>query len=453
MNTAVTDYSSSIPKASTPFEDSPLRFMHIKAIAGGMGGQFTDGYIIGTIGVALSMATSELSLTNFWIGLIAAGSLFGILIGSMLAGSVVDRIGRKGIFNLTIWAFAITAFLQLFVTSPEQLLVLRLVLGVAIGADYAVSISLVSELAPKRHRARIMSSVMIAWITGFVFAYFAGVMIEGMGESAWRWVLASSFVPAAITLIIRFGTPESPLWLLSRGRRQEADAIVKKHLGPDVSLPVEADLEKRGGWSQLFSRAWRRNTFVGSAFYFCQVVPFFALGTFIPRVLEAIKVENSEAGSLLYNFFLLVGILVGFWIVDKISRRAFLMTSFYFCAATLIALTVWVGMPPMLALALFSAFAVVMSASTVLEYAYLPELFPTHLRASGVGFSVAMSRLGGAGGTFLLPIVMADYGVQATLGICIGALVLGGVICQLFAPEPDNLNFSGTQGTLFERVS
>ncbi|WP_305881841.1 hypothetical protein [Pseudomonas sp. R37(2017)] len=71
-----------------------------------------------------------------------------------------------------------------------------------------------------------------------------------------------------------------------------------------------------------------------------------------------------------------------------------------------------------------------------MAYAYLPELFPIELRASGIGFSVAMSRLGAAGATFLLPIVMDGYGVQATLGICIGALVLGGVICQVLAPEP-----------------
>ncbi|WP_449432638.1 MFS transporter [Pseudomonas putida] len=436
MSTVVTGYSDSVSPGSIPFDDAPLRRVHVKAIAGGMGGQFTDGFIIGMIGIALSMAAGDLHLNNFWTGLIAAGSLLGILFGSLLAGSVVDSIGRKGIYNLTIWVFAVAAVLQFFVTSPEQLLALRLVLGLAIGADYAVSLSLVSELAPKRHRGRIMSAVMIAWVAGFVFAYFAGVLIENMGEGAWRWALASSFVPAAVTLLIRMGTPESPLWLISKGRREEAQAIVEQHMGADIALPEQSTVQKKAGWAQLFSRTWRKNAFVGAAFYFCQVIPFFALGTFIPRVLEAIKVENSEAGSIIYNIFLFVGILAGFWIVDKISRRAFLIGSFYFCAAVLLVLTLWAGMPPLLAVVLFSAFAVVMSGCTVLEYAYLPELFPTELRASGIGFSVAMSRLDAAGGTFLLPIVMETHGVQATLGICIGALLLGGVICQAFAPEP-----------------
>ena len=109
-------------------------------------------------------------------------------------------------------------------------------------------------------------------------------------------------------------------------------------MGSDIALPVDNGVQKKAGWAQLFSRTWRKNAFVGAAFYFCQVIPFFALGTFIPRVLEAIKVENTEAGSIIYNIFLFVGILAGFWVVDKISRRAFLIGSFYFCAAVLLVL-------------------------------------------------------------------------------------------------------------------
>jgi MFS transporter, putative metabolite transport protein len=437
MSTTTGNYIDELRSTSqTPFEDAPLCKVHVKAIAGAMGGQFTDGYIIGTIGIALSLATAQLQLSNFWIGLIAAGSLAGILCGSLISGFIVDRIGRKSIYSLTMWVFAVAAILQFFVTSPWQLLILRLLLGVAIGADYAVAISLVSELAPQRHRGRVMSSVMVAWVAGFVVAYIAGVYMESLGENAWRWVLASSFVPALITLVIRFGTPESPLWLLIKGRRKEAIQVIAKHFGSSIALPIVSDTPHSTSWSKLFSRKWRRNSFVGAAFYFCQVIPFFALGTFIPKVLQSINIEDANAGGIIYNIFLFIGVLIGVWVVEKVSRRAFLMASFYFCAATLLILTVWIGMPPWLVLVLFSAFALVMSGSTVLEYVYLPELFPTELRASGIGFSVAMSRLGAAGGTFLLPIMMANYGVQATLSSCVAALLLGGVICQLWAPVP-----------------
>ncbi|MDN7676437.1 MFS transporter [Burkholderia oklahomensis] len=423
--------------ALIPFEDAPMRQVHIKAIAGGMGGQFTDGYIIGVIGIALSLATSQLHLTNFWIGLIAAGSLAGILCGSLMAGSLVDRIGRKVIYSATILVFAIAAVLQYFSASAEQLFALRLLSGVAIGADYAVSLSLVSELAPRRHRGRIMSAVMVAWVAGFVTAYVVGVYLQQFGPQAWRWALASSLLPAVVTLVARFGTPESPLWLLAKGKRDEAFRVIERYFGRDIALPVVGAAVRSSSWSGLFSREWRRNTIIGGAFYFCQVIPFFALGTFMPKVLAAIQVENPNAGGVAYNIFLLVGVLLGVWVVDKISRRAFLMGSFYFCAAALLALTLWNGITPMAAIVLFSAFGVVMSASTVLEFVYLPELFPTELRASGIGFSVAISRIGGAGGTFLLPTLMAEYGIHVTLGSCVIALLMGGLICQLWAPEPE----------------
>lgn len=427
----LTTYSKLIP-----FEDAPLRRAHVKAIAGGMGGQFTDGYIIGIIGIVLSMATGALQLTDLWIGLIAAGSLAGILFGSLLSGLVVDKIGRKSIYNLTIWVFTLGAIAQFFVTSPEQLLALRLLLGIAIGADYAVSISMVSELAPKRLRPRIMSTVLLGWVVGFSSALIIGVYIESLGEMAWRWALLSSVVPAAITLVIRAGTPESPLWLLAKGRQKEAQDIVKKHLGDDIALPVVSAGHKSARWSKLFSPKWRRHTFVGAAFYFCQVVPFFALGTFMPKIMQSIKVDNPDLGGIVYSVFLTIGACIGLMVVDKFSRRSFLIGSFYSGAVVLLILTIWLDMPATLVIVLFSIFALILSGAQVLEYVYLPELFPTELRGSGIGFSVAMSRVGGAGATFLLPMVISNYGVQTALGSCVGVMVLGGLICQFFAPEP-----------------
>ncbi|MBN3723691.1 MFS transporter [Burkholderia sp. Ac-20379] len=402
-----------------------------------MGGQFADGYIIGIVGIALSLATVSLKIDAFWAGLIASGSLIGILIGSLISGLVVDRFGRKSIYVLTVEVFVVVSVLQYFVHSPAQLLVLRVILGIAIGADYAVSLSLMSELSPKRYRARMMSAIMVAWYAGFVTAYIAGLYIGRLGGDAWKLAFVSCAVPAAITLVVRLGTPESPLWLLSKGRVEDARQVVVRHFGEDVALPILSKEIKPGSFSQLFGKKWRRSTFVGSVFYFCQVIPLFALGAFIPRIMEAIEVKDPSVGVVVYNVSLFVGVFLGLWVVGKISRRAFLAGSFYFNAAALAILTFWGGMPAFWIVAIFCAFALVMSGSSVLEYVYLPELFPTELRGSGIGFSVAMSRVGGAGATFLLPIIMSGYGVHITLGCCVAALAFGGVICHLFAPEPE----------------
>jgi putative MFS transporter len=90
----------------------------------------------------------------------------------------------------------------------------------------------------------------------------------------------------------------------------------------------------------------------------------------------------------------------------------------------------------------FGVFASILSAAANLEFVYPPELFPTHLRASGVGLAVASSRFGSAISTFLLPLAVQQLGIHATLGVCVGVLVFGGVFCQLLAPETGRENLS-----------
>lgn len=421
---------------SHAFDEAPLRRLHIKAAAGGMGGQFSDGYILGLIGIAMILATTPLGLSTYWQGLIGSASLIGILVGSLLIGPLADRIGRQGVYKWTMAVFCIVSVMQFFVTSPEQLFVLRLIMGIALGADYVVGISLVSELVPRRYRSRLLSMMMVAWVAGFSSAYAIGYLLQQIGgEDAWRWILFSSAMPALLVFIVRLGTPESPLWLVNKGRQEEARQIVRNTLGDDIHLPPPSTGVEKASWLHLFSRKWIRNTLVGATFYTCQVIPYFAMSMFIPRVLETLNVEDGYASGIVYNVFLLLGSILGLLIINRISRRAFLTGSFYITSAALLILATWSNMPAVMVVSLFAIFACVLAGAGVLEFAYTPELFPTELRASGVGFVVAASRLGGAGGTFVLPILMDSYGTQVALGGCVAALLLGGIICQIWAPE------------------
>lgn len=130
---------------SVSYEEAPFGKLHWKVLLGGVFGQYSDGFMLGSIGIALSLATVELGLTPWTLGLIGAASLFGLMFGSLFAGPIVDRFGRQAIYQYTMLIFAGVSILQYFVTSAGQLLALRLLLGLAIGADYAVGVTLVSE--------------------------------------------------------------------------------------------------------------------------------------------------------------------------------------------------------------------------------------------------------------------------------------------------------------------
>lgn len=417
------------------FEEAPFSPVHSKVRAGAFMGMVCDGYILGIVGIALSYAAGPLGLTSFWMGLIGAGALLGILFGSLFAGLIADRLGRKPLFISVMFISVLLSLSQFFISDPALLAVVRLLIGMTIGCDYTVGISLLSEWTPRSMRPRVLGWLLVLWTTGYVISYIAGFILNWIGDVSWRLILCTSAVPGIITILLRIGSPESPGWLARKGQMQKALDVIHQHLGKQFCLPPAENDPPSASWFRLFSKELRYNTLVSGVFFACQVLPFFAITIFLPLVLSDLKIENPHASGVMYNVFTIAGVLIGTWLIDKISRRAFLLWTFYGAAAILIIMTVWQGMPGYVALILLAGFSLVLAISIVLEFSYPPELFPTELRASGVGLTVAMSRIGAAGGTFLLPIINEHFGVFASLGGCIGALLLGGIVCHLWAPE------------------
>jgi MFS transporter, putative metabolite transport protein len=436
--------SSRASHEASAYDDAPLRLFHVRVVISCTGGYFSDGFALGIIGVAISAATVQLRLTPIWNGLLGGGSLAGLFFGALLTGPAADRFGRRKIFLLAMGLSAAISLAQGFINSAGQLLVLRLLLGFLLGADYVVSQAILTEFSLRRLRGRMLGSLQMTWVVGFVCAYFIGYLLTDVGPDSWRWMLMCGAVPAMLVLPLRISIPESPLWLVGRGRSHEALQIVRDNIGANVVLaPKVFDVAAPNmHWRQLFSPTWRRRTVVGCIFYTCQVIPYFALGTFIPTVMSALSVEGSYRGGLVYGAFLVIGVVFGMMIVDKMPRRLFLVGSFAITASAMAALSWSEGWSSSVVVALFAVFACTLSAATNLESVYLSELFPTHLRASGIGFAIAASRVGSATGTFLLPIVVAHIGVRPALWFCVAVLSFGGVACLLWAPETKNVSIS-----------
>lgn len=421
-------------------EDLPLSRFHLRVAFAGTGGVFSDGFVLGIVGIAVSIAAVPLHLSAFWMGLLGAASLIGLFFGSLIGGPLADRFGRRWLFGYDMLIFAAVSAAQYFVTSPIELFIFRIILGVILGADYVVSKAMILEYVPRRYRGRLLSTLSIAWASGYVSAYIVGLLLKDVSPDSWRLMLALSGVPALLVLPFRLGIPESPLWLIKKSRAVEAASIIVNKFGENVVgtvAPVSNATNRRVGFSTLFSPRLRRNTLVGCVFFTCQVIPYFALGTFSPKVLQSLNVHNSYVGAVVYNILLIVGSLIGLTIIDRIPRRVFLTGSFYLCGAILFALAT-LNHSTILTIILFGLFACVLSGAANLEYVYTPELFPTELRASGVGVVIACSRLGSAAATFLLPISVQQLGIRESLMFCVGTLIIGGIVCQLFAPETRN---------------
>ena len=424
-------------------DDAPLNGFHMRVAAYTTGGYFVDGYILGMIGIALALLGPQLGLGAVWTGLIGASALAGIFIGGLIFGWLTDKVGRQTMYVADLIVFVVASVLQFFVEGPLTLFVLRLVMGIAIGADYAIGAALLSEFLPRKQRGALLACLNAVWTVGFVAAYVVGYFMQDLGPEAWRWMLASSAIPAALILCLRLGTPESPRWLLSKGRVEEARQVVKDYIHPDADIhDLMAERGNETSYHRLFSRDLRKRTAFAGLFWFCQVVPYFAIFTFLPTVLGGLGIEGEFSSEVLLNLFLLAGAIVGVVIMDMMPRRTFVIGSFAFLAVIGAALGLFPQAPVGVILVLFSLFAFVIAAAADLESVYPAEIFPTEVRASGTGIAAAISRIGAAIGTFLLPTSVQQIGTGPTMLGATAVLLLGVVLSVAWAPETRHVTLS-----------
>lgn len=425
-------------------DEAPLTSFHKKLTAYSSGGPFIDGYALAIIGVAFVTLTPALGLSTGDMGLIAAASLLGIFVGGAVFGYVTDKIGRHLMYILDLLALAVFSVLSAFATEVWQLVVLRFLLGVAIGADYPIATSLLAEYLPRKYRGTMLGATFVVWAVGAAAAYIAGVAMQSLGDDAWRYMLASPAVFAVITLILRLGTPESPRWLISKGRVDEADASIKKVFGPDYGV---ADLgaepaPQKTDYTTIFRPPYLKRTVFVAIFWTAQVIPLFALYSFAPALLAGYGIEGNTAEIFLALLFV-VGGIPGLWLVEKIGRRALLLWSFAIIAVALGIPGIVPGLPLWLSFVAVCTFALASGGSSFLEMVYPNELFPTEVRATAVGVGTAVSRIGAAAGTFLMPFAIAQ---SQTLPLLVGAIVsvIGFVATMAWAQETRGRTLSET---------
>ncbi|MEU1513227.1 MFS transporter [Streptomyces sp. NPDC005811] len=409
------------------------------------GGMFIDGYVLGIIGAAIGAATDEFRMSLLWEGLIGAAALIGIFVGGPLGGWLADKFGRKPLFTFDLALFLVASALQFFVDSSWQLFAVRLLMGLAVGAEYSVGWPLLSEFAPARLRGRIMSFSEVAWYVGFMVAFIVGYVLSTVFSLDWRLVLGSSTVPAVILFIARLGMPESPRWLMNQGRTDEARQIAETYLEePADTLDTTREPARKGTFGMLFSPDYRRATIFICVFWFCAVTPYFAIATFAADVLSAYGLGDGFGGAIGVNGLAVAGVVVSLVLIDRIGRRRLTVPGQWFCAAVLAIIGLWSGAPAAVALTCFLVFAFANSMYTALTGVYPGEIFPTEIRGIGTGFATAFSRVGAALGTFALPWSMEHLGSGPSMLIAAGVCVVGAAVSQVLAPETMGLSLSET---------
>lgn len=352
-----------------------------------------DGYILSSIGLALITLGPQFHLDAVSTGWVGAATLLGIFVGAPLFGHLTDRHGRRILMIADLCAFVIIAIAQAFVSNATELIVLRFLLGITIGADYPIAAAIVTEFMPEGVRGAALCAMEAVWFVGAAIAYLAGYALLSTGPGSWRWILASPALFAFVGLLMRATAPESPMWLSAR----DSGDIAKMWL--------------------------------------LQVVPLFAIYTYAPSVLAALGLgdQSSPAGSVAITAAFAIGSFLSMPLVERWGRRPLCIAGFV-TGAVAFALLPFVSAAGGV-VTCFLLYAIGIGAASGLELVYPNELFPTPVRGTATGFAAAVSRIGAFAGTFALPVALARFGTTPVMFAACALSLLGLFIAWLWAPE------------------
>ena len=411
-------------------------------------GILLDGFDFFIIGVATPLIAKDLGASPTEIGLISSAAVVGAIFGAFGLGRLTDRIGRKLAFRLDLGLFVVFALLSGLAWSIPVLIAFRFILGVGVGADYPISASYVSEIAPARLRVRLLVGAFAFQAVGQVLGALVGllILVTTQSESSWRWMLAFGAVPALLIVILRRGVPESPRWLAAQGNHEEAALVVGSFVGHPVDVTVMETAEAPStSYRDLFRSGLRRLTVLSTIPWFLMDIATYGVGVFTPTILAALAFTGdgtfladdiaSTKGAVVIDLFLIVGFILALVFITRIRHTNMQIGGFIAMTVGLLVLALSTALSGggdqhlVLVFGGFIVFNVFMNAGPNSTTFLLPaEVFPTHVRASGHGLGAAAGKLGAAVGVFLFPILQDDLGLPVLLVIIAGGCLLAAVV-------------------------
>ena len=401
-------------------------------------GWMLDAFEVNIIGGVLGILQKLWDVTAEEASLLVSVWLLGIMVGALLFGYLADRFGRRRLFIVTLLVYS--GFTVVSALSPGfyPFLLFRFLTAIGVGAEYSAVNAAIGELIPARYRGRAAATVMNFWPLGSILAgvitlYFINVLPASIG---WRFAFALGAVIALFSVWARKALPESPRWLAGRGRIRAAEALSSqiatdvrafdRAAGDEQSDAAQAGLLAQLG--QLMGRHFGRLS-LGCLLDFSEAAGYYGLFAILPLVvLPHLHVADETVPwfFIVGNVGAAIGGLIAAALLDTAGRKI-TVTGFYVLAAA--------SMLGLSHAALSESVSGVLLAFTVANlcatgawisaYPTFAELFPTRMRATGIGVSVAFGRIGAAIAPPLLVAVAEHTSTAAALGLLAAFWLLG----------------------------
>lgn len=436
MNAAPSDPRSDRDLLETLSELRWNRFHTVVVLLFGLGWAL-DAFEVTLIGNVLGALRQHFGLGAYAMSFILAAWFAGLMLGASGFGLLSDRFGRRRVFLASLVLYGVATLATAFAPDFASLIALRLIAGIGVGAEYSAINAAIAELMPRKSRGRASALVLNFWPVGsFVAAVLAWLVLSALPpDIGWRVVFGLGGMIALSAAWFRRYLPESPRWLIAAGRGDEARAVIAgieaglTDIRPAMVAPLHHRVRREAGQFATLVRDYRGRLALGALLDFAEASGYYGLFAFLPIVvLPALDLpaDRLPVFYLVGSVGALIGGFAAAFLLDRLGRSVTVAGFYLATAAGLVGFAAITGMGAGAIMVGFALVNLLATGSWIAAYPTFSELFPTPLRSTGIGASVAIGRIGAAMSPFLVGYVGARS-MQAALIMLAGFWTLGAI--------------------------
>ena len=365
----------------------------------------------------------------------------GMLIGAFVFGRLADRIGRRPVLMMAVVIDACAGVASAFAPEFAWLLVLRFITGIGVGGTLPVDYTMMAEFLPSDRRGRWLVLLESFWAVGTIFLAILALVAVSWGDDAWRVIFFVTGIPALIGVVLRFYIPESPMFLNRNGKSDQARQVlerVAKVNGNTAHIPpLQPEKQARKPLSALFSSGLRRRSLALFLAWALISIAYYGVFVYLPVKLssEGFAFMRGQVFLVVLALVQLPGFALSAYGVERWGRKptliGFLLLSAVGC------MLYSLGSSPVVVIGstLLMSFSLLGTWGAL--YAFTPEVYPTDLRASGMGMAGAVARFGGLFAPAIIAPIMATH---FTLALAVLSAMLVGGALSIWAVDVESRN-------------
>lgn len=417
------------------------------------------GFLFGFDVVVISGADKKLQLlwnsSDAFHGAVVMGmALWGTVIGAIFGGIPTNKWGRKKTLLAIGILYTLSAIGSALSNDPYVFAFFRFMGGLGVGASTIAAPAYISEIAPAKDRGRLVSLYQFNIVLGILVAFFSNYLLSGIGDNDWRWMLGVQAIPAIFYTLFVITIPESPRWLISQSRVEEAKKVMKI-ISPDqdselLATQMEEDYADAPK-ENIFMKKYRFPLMLAFLVaFFNQMSGINAFLYYAPRIFGEAGLGEKTAllSSIGIGVVNMVFTLVGVNLIDKVGRKKlmFIGSIGYIISLGLVSMAFyfhWTGLAIPIFLFLFIASHAIGQGTII--WVFISEIFPNHLRASGQSFGSSTHWVLAAIIPSLIPTLFSTIGPGTVFLVFTIAMVFQLLFVIFMMPE--------TKGTTLEKLS